>query len=197
MANQAGQVARILYKEIVEGDLRKIQATANDSDSGGGARDFRFRSYDTLLPVIRQMFPQTVQENRRRKKQQVQIDIFKGEFFWSDANGNVVRKDSYMEPPTDARPGEGRIARIHEYGCFDATKVKIGVGNRVLLLLIQLDDGSVWPHYAEERSLRTPNVWHSVVAKELLDCLDAARPSNQVVLGYRDFTNAGRFCNGK
>ena len=36
MANQAGQVARILYKELVEGDLRKLQAKSNDADTGGG-----------------------------------------------------------------------------------------------------------------------------------------------------------------
>lgn len=196
MANEAGQVARILYKELVEGDLRKLQAQAADSDSGGGARDFRFRSFDTLLPVIKQMFPHTVKETRRRNGQSVQVDIFKGHFSWYDASRNVVTKEAYMEPPTSARPGEGRIARIHEYQCFDASKVKIGAGNRVLLLLIQLNDGSVWPYYAEERSLRTPGDWHPVVAKELLDCLDAARPVNQAVLGFRDFTNAGRFCNG-
>lgn len=196
MANEAGQVARILYKELVEGDLRKLQAQAADSDSGGGARDFRFRSFDTLLPVLKQMFPHTVKETRRRNGQSVQVDIFRGHFSWYDADRNVVTKEAYLEPPTSARPGEGRIARIHEYPCFDASKVRIGVGNRVLLLLIQLNDGSVWPYYAEERSLRTPGDWHPVVAKELLDCLDAARPVNQAVLGFRDFTNAGRFCNG-
>ncbi|MDP9896659.1 hypothetical protein J2W32_005769 [Variovorax boronicumulans] len=197
MANEAGQVARILYKEIVEGDLRKIQAQSNDADTGGGARDFRFGSYKTLLPVIKQMFPQTVKENRKRGGQIVQIDVFKGAFSWRNAEGKVEAKESFFEPPTDVRPSEGRIARIHEYPCFDASKVKIGAGNRVLLLLIQLDDGSVWPHYAEEKSLRTPGAWHAVVAKELLDCLDADRPVNQAVIGYRDFTNADRYCNGK
>ncbi len=197
MASAAGQVARILYKELVEGDLRKLQAKSNDADTGGGARDFRFRSFDTLLPVIKQMFPQTVQEMRRRKNQPILVDIFKGRVSWYDANQNVVSKEAYMEPPTSARPGEGRIARIHEYPCFDASKVKIGAGNRVLLLLIQLHDGSVWPYYAEERTLRTKGMWDPVVAKELLDCLDAERPVNQAVLGFRDFTNAGRYCNGK
>ncbi len=197
MANQAGQVARILYKELVEGDLRKLQAKSNDSDTGGGARDFRFGAYNTLLPVIKQMFPQTVKESRKRGGQMVQIDVFKGVFSWTKASGSVQSKEAYFEPPTDVRPSEGRIARVHEYPCFDASHVKISVGNRVLLLLIQLHDGSVWPHYAEETSLRTPNSWHPVVAKELLDCLDAVRPVNQAVIGYRDFTNAGRYCNGK
>ena len=35
-------VARILYREITEGDLRKVLAKSNDSDTGGGARDLRF-----------------------------------------------------------------------------------------------------------------------------------------------------------
>jgi len=196
MANEAGQVARILYKELVEGDLRKLQARSNDSDSGGGARDFRFRSFTTLLPVIEKMFPQTVREKRKRNKQSVVVDIFKGNFSWYDANRNVVSKEAYMEPPTSARPGEGRIARIHEYPCFDASKVQIGEDNRVLLLLIQLDDGSVWPYYAEEKSLRKHGDWHPVVAKGLLECLDAIRPANQAVLGFKDFTNDEKFCNG-
>lgn len=198
MANvPSGQVDRILYKELVEGDLRKLQARSNDADTGGGARDFRFGSYDTLLPVIKQMFPQTVKESRRRGGRPVQIDVFKGSFSWHDANKNLQRKEAYFEPPTDVRPSEGRITRVHEYPCFDASHVKIGVGNRILLLLIQLSDGSVWPYYAEEKSLRTPGLWDSVVAKELLDCLDAERPANQAVIGYRDFTNADRYCNGK
>ncbi|MFC2992945.1 hypothetical protein [Halomonas tibetensis] len=197
MANGMGSVARILYKELVRGDLRKLKAESNDSDSGGGARDFRFRSFDVLLPVIQKMFPQSSQEKRRRNGQSVVIDIYKGRFFWRDSGNNVVSKESFFEPPTSARPGEGRIAKVHEYPCFDASNVNVGFGNRVLLLLIQLDDGAVWPYYAEETTLRTPGVWHPDVARELLDCLDAIRPASQATLGFRDFTNSGRYCNGR
>lgn len=197
MANGIGQVARILYKELVEGDLRKLQARSNDADTGGGARDFRFGSYKTLLPVIKEMFPQTVKEPRRRGGRTVEIDVHKGVFSWNDAMGGVQSKVAYFEPPTDVRPSEGRIARVHDYPCFDASQLKIGTGNRVLLLLIQLHDGSVWPYYAEERSLRTPNEWHALVAKELLGCLDAVRPDNMAVIGYTDFTNEDRYCNGR
>lgn len=196
MPNGAGQVTRILYKELLEGDLRKLQAQANDANTGGGARDFRFRSFDTLLPVIREMFPQTVQVRRRRNRQPILLDIFKGHFSWYDAQQNVVSKEAYMEPPTSARPGEGRIPRIYEYQCFDASNLEIGIGNRVLLLLIQRNDGSVWPYYAQETSLRTPGVWHPDVAQVLLDCLDATRPAGQAVLGFKDFTNNASFCNG-
>ena len=198
MANGAGHVARILYKEIVPGDLRKILAQSNDSDTGGGARDFRFGSFKTLLPVITEMFPKKTKENRKRDGVVEEIDVFQGEFFWFDAEGQIVRKDSFFEPPTDVRPSEGRIARVHEYGCFDTSRVpQGGEGNRVLLLLIQLHDGSVWPYYAEEKTLRLKGKWDAIVAAELLACLDARRAANRAVIGYRDFTNASKYCNGK
>ncbi|HBO2552523.1 TPA: hypothetical protein VDV84_001425 [Pseudomonas aeruginosa] len=198
MANGAGHVARILYKEIVPGDLRKILAQSNDSDTGGGARDFRFGSFKTLLPVITEMFPKKTKENRKRDGVVEEIDVFQGEFFWHDVSGQVMRKDSFFETPTDVRPSEGRIARVHEYGCFDTSLVpRGGVGNRILLLLIQLSDGSVWPYYVEEKTLRIEGKWDPVVAAELLGCLDAKRAANRAVIGYRDFTNAGKYCNGK
>jgi len=198
MANAARQITRILYKEIVAGDLRKILAQSNDSDTGGGARDFRFGSFKQLLPVIELMFPNKVKENRKRNGATDQIDVFQGEFFWQNELGNIEHKDSFFEPPTDVRPAEGRISRVHEYGCFDTRHIpKGGIGNRVLLLLIQLNDGSVWPYFAEEKTLRIPGKWDPVVAKELLDCMDAQRAANRAVIGYRDFSNTGRYCNGK
>lgn len=130
MANGAGHVARILYKEIVPGDLRKILAQSNDSDTGGGARDFRFGSFKQLLPVITEMFPKKAKENRKRDGVVEEIDVFQGEFFWHDVSGQVMRKDSFFETPTDVRPSEGRIARVHEYGCFDTSLGTQGWGGQ-------------------------------------------------------------------
>ncbi len=198
MASNTTQVARILYKEIVAGDLRKILATSNDAETGGGARDFRFGAYRKLMPIIRLMFPGSVKESRKRNGEVVEVDIFQGTFYWHDDNGRVVSKVSYFEPPTDVRPSEGRIARVHEYGCFDTKRIpQSGPGNRILLLLIQLVNGTVWPHYAEERTLRQDGLWDPVVAEALNACLDAERREGLAVIGYRDFTNMGTYCNGK
>ncbi|PCM45558.1 hypothetical protein [Marinobacter sp. ANT_B65] len=198
MANGVRQVARILYKEIVPGDIRKILAQSNDSDTGGGARDFRFGSYKSLLPAIQQMFPNTVKEKRKRDGVVEHVDVFQGEFFWYNDKGEVEHKESFFEPPTDVRPSEGRIARVHEYGCFDTNRLpQGGVDNRVLLLLIQLYDGSVWPFYVEEKTLRIRGKWDPVVAEEMLNCLNAKRAANRAVIGYRDFTSLDRYCNGK
>lgn len=191
------EVARILYKEILPGDLRKISAQSNDSDTGGGARDFRFGSYGMVVPVIKEMFPETVQEERKRDGVTTYLHIFKGRFYWHRHDGSVDSQVSFFEPPTDVRPSEGRIVRVHEYGCFDTNLIpKGGVGNRVLLLLIQRKDGKVWPHFAEEKSLRQAGVWDPAVAEELLNCLDAPRAAGRATVGYRDFTSRGRYCNG-
>ncbi|WP_186175789.1 hypothetical protein [Vibrio jasicida] len=192
------QVARILFKEIVPGDLRKIHAQSNDTPSGGGARDFRFGAFSRLQPAIAKMFPFLEQEERRRGGRREVIDVFKGHFCWNDSYGNVQTKESFFEPPTDARPSEGRIVRVHEYGCFDTSLMPHGgVGNRVLLLLIQLSDDSVWPYYAEERTLRAAGYWDPLVANVLLACLDAHRPVGHAAIGFKDFITGDCYCNGK
>ena len=196
-AQGSQEVARILYKEILPGDLRKILARSNDSDSGGGARDFRFGAYQSVLPVIKEMFPETVTEARKRNGVTTYLPIFKGHFYWERTDGSIDSRPSFFEPPTDVRPSEGRIVRVHEYGCFDTKLIPSGGhGNRVLLLLIQRKDGKVWPHFAEEQSLRQPGLWDPAVANELLSCLDAPRNHGRATIGYRDFTSRSRYCNG-
>lgn len=190
-------VARILYKEIVEGDLRKILAESNDSPSGGGARDFRFGDFETLEPIIRKMFPHVVKEARRRDGKSVDVEIFKGRFYWN-FTGKDECKEAEFEPPTTARPREGRITRVHEQPCFDTNRIpKFGAGNQVLLLLVQRNDQTVWPYFVQESSLAVPGAWDPRVAKELLKCIHATRPENRVVIGYRDFITAESYCNGK
>ena len=42
MAEAMSDVKLVVYKKIVDGDLRKFSATSNDTQTGGGARDLRF-----------------------------------------------------------------------------------------------------------------------------------------------------------
>ncbi|WP_122325713.1 hypothetical protein [Pseudomonas savastanoi] len=198
MANGVGQVARILYKEIVAGDVRKIHAESNYADTGGGARDFRFGSYPNIAQIVMQMFPNQVIENRRRNGVLVPTVIYSGKFHWRDWNGNVYSADSFFEPPTDARPAEGRITRVHEQPCLSTSNMPVPTEmNGVFLLLIQLGDGTVWPYYAEERTLRATGVWDPQVSERMLQCIDARRRADQAVIGFFDFNNGGSYCNGR
>ena len=201
MHDGKGSVARILYKEIVPGDIRKVLAKSNDAKTGGGARDFRFGSYKLLKAVVEQMFPNKVSERRKRDEGTDTIDVYQGLFYWhEEKEGKTVlhSKISTFEPPTIARPSEGRITCVHEYGCFDIDRMpKWANNNRILLLLIQLCDGTVWPRFAEEKTLRIPGRWDAAVAREILACLDAKRAPSIATIGYKDFTDGGRYCNGK
>lgn len=197
MTNTANSVSRILFKEIVDGDVRKIHADSNDSDTGGGARDFRFGSYADLQHIFQSMFPYPVQEPRRRSGVVGPVTIYSGRFYWEDPiSGEVHNQVSYFEPPTDARPQEGRITKIHEHPCLSTVRMPISsVNNRVFLLLTQMDDGTVWPSYVEERTLRSVGTWASEITTKMLNCIDAPRRANQSVIGYYDFTTNDRYCN--
>ena len=190
MASGARTPARVLYREIVEGDFRKFDARSNDSDSGGGARDLRFRPYDKLKSTVQLMFPQSVTETTGKRTIQVQ----KGVFQWLDASGTQHSKDAFFYPPTDSRPGEWRLARVHEHQCFTQKMPRTNQG-RILVLLTQLADGTVWPSFATEHDLRTNKNWNPAVAKALLDCLNARRPSNKVATGFSDFQSTTNYCN--
>lgn len=190
MASGVGQVARILYKEIVEGDRRKADAESNDSTSGGGARDFRF-PYEAVLPAVELIFPTKVV--RRGKP------VHQGTFLWKEPGSTqVVSKAAEFMSPTRSRPSEGWMSQVPKFSCFDTDRIpQGGVGNRVLLLLIQLHDQTVWPHFAEESTLRVKGAWDPSVADELLSCIDAQRAVNRAVIGFIDFANSRRFCNGR
>lgn len=194
MAKKAPAVARILYKEILPGDLRKIHAQSNDSQTGGGARDFRFGNFSQLLPVVKQMFPTPVKQRRKRANQTTTLTIFQGTYHSYDAN-KVVVEDSFFEPPTTARPSEGRIVRVHQSLCFDVSRIpKGGANNRVLLLLIQNSLGEVWPCFAEENSLKQPGQWDPVVANNLLQCINMKRNKGRAVIGFYDFVTKAHYC---
>jgi hypothetical protein len=187
-------VSRVVFKEIVRGDLRKFKAESNDSETGGGARDLRFSPYDKFAAVFGEMFPERVRESRRRAGINTEIEVLKGALTWDDPTTNSPRsKPIYFEPPTDVRPGEGRIPRVHEYPPFQVTVAENE--GRVLLLFIQRGDGSVWSAFATENSLRSGQGWDPTVSRGLLACLDAPRHRNHTAQGYLNLRDGSRYCN--
>lgn len=178
-------VKRLVFKEIVEGDLRKFEAQSNDADSGGGARDLRFRPYEEFRKVFRQLFPNTRTETRKRYGGKSDVEILVGQLHWTEGGQEAFREATF-EPPTDARPNEGRIPVVHTYPPFNS-RPSTNEG-RIVLLLIQRDDDTVWPAFATELSLRSGK-WHDGVARPILRSLDAKRHANQVARGYIDFAS--------
>jgi hypothetical protein len=178
-----GDIARIVFREILDGDRLKFVAQSNISDTGGGARDLRFRGWDVMEAVLRKLFPQAKVANRRRAGAD-KLEIYVGQFHWL-RNGKEVSRAAHLEPPTDARPNESRVTRVHEYDCFTITPPEEGSG-RLLVLFIQKLDDSVWPFVITERSLEHDD-WNPVVADFLLSALNADRRKGNAAYGFVDF----------
>src|SRR4051794_21215372 len=110
----SAQPQRLLFKSIEEGDRLKLEAKSNlDPSAGGGARDIRL-PHRPFEPATAKMFPTVVQEMRSRDKQRQPVDLRQAVLVWADGNGQEQVMHIVYEPPTSARPSEGRITRVHE-----------------------------------------------------------------------------------
>ena len=191
MPNSVLDIARIVFREILDGDRRKFIAESNDLKTGGGARDIRFRGWDKLEPVFRKMFPNIKKLKRQRNNKDVELDGYAGELHWKTADGQEIVKEIILETPTTARDDEARITRVPEYDCFRTAPAPKEEG-RLLLLLVQNPDNSVWPVFVTEKSLEKGG-WHPAVAEFLLTALKTKRPVRNAAYGYVDFTTNEKF----
>jgi len=175
-------ITRLVYKEIVRGDRRKFEAQSNDTPSGGGARDLRYSPYEKFVKVFERMLPTKDAKN-----------ICIGRFAWMEKG---VRKsgDAFFHPPTGARGNEGRIASVDKY--LPLYTLPSEDDGTTILIIYQIEDGTVWPCFTTDRSLASGG-WHPAVSEIILKCLRAYRRSNVSCCGYIDYEFNEVFCNGK
>ena len=194
MDDGQSEIKLLLYKQLTESELKKFVAQSNITPSGGGARDLRFGAYSSLLPAIKKMFP--TQSKSTLPKTTGKL-IYSGELFWRNNNDDIKTGVAHFTPPYPSRPSEGKISSVDRLGCFDRSLMphQIDRLNSVLLLLIQLGDGSVWPHYASQKSLETPGKWHEDIAKILLRGLHSDKLGNRTLTGFKDFVTKDEYCN--
>lgn len=155
-------VIRVLFQNIEDGDRRKFEARSNDSTTGGGARDLRFRPEDAFLPFFGRMFPHKRYETRKVNGVTSQIEVLNGTVTWTEATGE---KSAAMEvwPATNARPNECRIARISSFGLSGLIKTDPS-GGRSVFMMFQQANGTIRLYFTTETSLRTGN-WDPKIKK--------------------------------
>lgn len=177
--NQAANsldVRLVIYKRIVEGDLSKFTATSNITQSGGGARDLRFSPAEEFFPVFQRMFAQDAD------------GVLRGQFSW----GNHAPTDAEIHPPTNSRPNEVRIGRIHE--CFPQSVIPNDSTDCVLLIVFD-NAGRVSPYFTSLRSLKNDN-WHPAIKAPIIEGLSAKRSANVTAMGYVDMESGRHYTNG-
>lgn len=170
MAHSDADIVRVLFRTIDGGDLRKMDAVSNDAPTGGGARDLRFRPSEKFLPFFQRMFPEVVLKTRQSER----IETFSGPVVWT-ADGQEESGVMAVWPPTDARPGECRIATVHRFG-FSGLVKRDPSGGRSVFMLFQQRSGVVRVYFATETSLRTGN-WNSAVREFAVAWLDTGHSS--------------------
>lgn len=177
MADTMSNVSLVVYKKIVDGDLRKFSATSNDRPTGGGARDLRFSPAGEFMPIFEKMFPHR------------EGDVLYGRFLWDDYAPTEV----FIHSPTNSRPNEIRIGRVHE--CFPSNVIPEDAQDCILLLILD-NNGNVWPYFTSEHSLRTDN-WHPVIKNGILEGLAARRGERVTPMGYINIADGGSYTNGR
>ena len=166
MSDDDLSVIRVLLQNIEDGDRRKFEARSNDSATGGGARDLRFRPETVFWPFFKKVFPHSRTEKRRSKGVENEIEILTGTVHWQEKR---CEKSATMEvwPSTNARPNEARIAKISSFGLYDLIKDD-PAGGRSVFMLFQQMNGVIRLHFTTEISFRNDD-WDPSIKKFAAD----------------------------
>ena len=189
-------VRRLVYKELLPGDYRKLAGQSNDADTGGGARDLRF-PYAEFDGIFARLLPGQRNLTRRRNGKRIDLAVRTGPVLLDEEAPEGVRttqEEMIWESPTDSRPREGRIAQVHASPAAqrlllarEEMVTADGQPPRVFALFVQNDDGELSVHYAYEHELRA-GAWAPAVARPMLEHLDNInRRRDRAVIGYIDF----------
>ena len=193
-------VRRLVYKQLLKGDYRKLAAKSNDADTGGGARDLRF-PYKEFDGIFAKLLPRERVEFRRRKGVRSEVNLRTGPVFvdhvdevtGEETTGTV---EMVWESPTDARGSEGRVAKVHASPAtsqlLEARDDDLG---QVFVLFVQDDNREVRVHYAYEKELRAGD-WADAVSIPILNHLDGDRRLDRAVVGYIDFLDNFAYAHG-
>lgn len=182
----------VVYKEIVEADLLKLQAQSNITSSGGGARDLRLPA-NTFRDPMNRIFARQVVTSRGKV-------IRAADVVYLDTQGRP--KSTVLEywPPTNSRPREDRVSKVHASPALGG-QLPTPNNGRVLVLFMLFSDGTVRCDYAYENDLRSGK-WARELASAILECMRAAdlknvhRKSSLVsVQGYYDFEDGAHYCH--
>lgn len=179
-----------VYKEIVAGDLRKLQADSNDSKTGGGARDLRL-PWKTFRSIMYRIFTRDGIGRGGRLIRVAQVTYL-------DEYNQPRKTELQYWPPTTARKTEDRIARIHASPALGGRLPAMDKG-RVFVVFSKFDDGTIRCDYAYEKDLKTKGIWATEFSSQILNCMAAAAARNgtRTVQGYYDFVEGTGFCHAE
>ncbi|WP_295798034.1 hypothetical protein [uncultured Microbulbifer sp.] len=187
MNNNGLNVIRVLFQIIEGGDRRKFQALSNDSDTGGGARDLRFRPESEFWPFFEKVFPDRQTTKRTSKGSTTTIEVLSGTIHW-DQLASAKHATLEVWPATNARPNESRFSKISRLDMHDLI-VDDPNGGKSIFMLFQQQNGVIRVHFTTETSLRNDN-WDPTIKKFAKEWLDSGSKS-----AFLDLVSKRRYPN--
>lgn len=165
-------ITEVLCHEITEADIRKIKATSNDSQTGGGARDLRF-SID-YAPCLDRFFPEEVTYEGGTPYRIGMVEHY-------DASGKrSTERVRYAFQPTGARPREVRIAQISKLDFFLDLPELVGGDGVLFMAFIRKTDSIPQAQYLTEKQIEAEG-GHPVIAAAMRQALSERKGKNAVV----------------
>lgn len=168
----SASIVEVLCHEITDADIRKINASSNDAQTGGGARDLRFSL--NFRPCLDRFFPDEVTIEGHTP---YRIGLFEH----YDRSGNKTTEPLlYAFQPTNARPNEIRIAQIHKVNFFlDVPKIEGGDGI-LFMAFIRKTEGLPQAQYLTERQIEAHGS-NPVIAAAMRKAIGNRHGNNAVV----------------
>ena len=169
-------IAEVLFHEITEADIRKIYATSNDAQTGGGARDLRFSI--EYAPYLDRLFPKEVTyENGTPYRI--------GMFEHYDASGmRTTERVHYAFQPTNARPREVRIAQISRLNFFLDLPTIHSEDGILFIAFIRKTNGMPQAQYLTEKQIGAKG-GNPIIAAAMREALSKRRGNNAVVFAVK------------
>lgn len=166
----------LVFREVLPGDVRKQRAESNDSATGGGARDLRFRHGDEMSPILTRMFPSPADEE----------GVTRGNVCWVDSDRRVQTAEIEFWRPTDARPNEVRLGCIYNVLSWNvddaAYQESQRNGQRWFYYLVLDGRGRVWARLFRQEHLANENpLVRDYVRQRIADT-----PGNRAIFGSID-----------
>ncbi len=172
----------VVYKKILDGDIKKMQEKSNIATSGGGARYLSFNPGSEFRPIFMKMFPNEIKPG-----------TLAGKLYWLDApTAEVISTEVIIDIHTDGKVRkEVRLCQVNK--CLRNRPV---TANDCIFIMIMDDLGRIWPYFTSEDSL-LHDYWNQDVASGIIMGLRAKRPKNQAAAGYLDYDTETVYTNGE
>lgn len=178
---KAGRPSIVYFREAFPGDVLKLKAESNISQTGGGARDLRVRPANKFDEVMLQIFTEPTEKP----------GVFQQVIHWESPNtGHVKTATAEYWRPTEVRPNESRIARIHELDCWaidEAAYVEDRKKSVKWFFLLVLDNnGLAWARLVRESAIPEMNqTIRAFFQKRITSCT----LENKTICGAIDLPN--------